>query len=270
MNKESNKASQKENKKEKNAKKIPIILSVIIMILQLPFLYDMIFVEHNAAFDLSGVGDLLIIILGTIIILGIWFIFSIIQTIKKCKNKDKSWWKPLLVAIIIFLIPHVAIYIFDTTTALSGNKEAFSDAEPEIVSYENINDIPIIEGYQILDTDIKGKDVYENIKKYRGQKVLVKGRASSFTTGAITHGERAEFSISGDNLIYQFTFIDRYSEFAHDNYIFFSKDEMSPIDYYVYTYGTIASIQEGYDGTKAINIKPEKIYYTLNWNSISE
>ena len=270
MNKENNDTNEILKKEYKSNKKIPITLSIIIMVLQLPFLYDMLFVEHTGAFDLSGVGDLLIIILGTFAILGIWFIFSIAQTIKKSKNKEKSWWKPLVAAIIIFLVPHIAIEIFDTITALNGNKEAFTDAEPEIVSYENIDDIPIIEGYKILGTDINGKDVYENVKKYKNQKVLVKGRASSFTTASGTHGERADFSISGEGLIYQFTFIDRNSEFAHDNYIFFSNSEMSTIDYYAYTYGTIVSVQEGYDGTKAINIKPEKIYYTLNWNSVLE
>lgn len=64
--------------------------------------------------------------------------------------------------------------------------------------------------------------------------------------------------------------VDKKSEFTKDNYIFFSTDETENGDYFVYVYGSISSSQEGYDETKAINIIPDKIYYTLNWNELFE
>lgn len=254
--------------------KIPIILSIIIMIISIPFIYDMFFVEHTGAFDFSALGDLVVIILGIRTIIFIWILYFIICTIKKLKKKDETWWKPLLLVFGIIIFVSIISVIYETSNRLNDNKESFSKKEPEIVSYESLSAMPLLEGYKEFGKELDEHDVYNNVKKYKNEKVFIKGTPSSFTTEGVRYGDTEKFSISNfdetNQIIYQFTFVDKKSEFTKDNYIFFSTDETENGDYFVYVYGTISSSQEGYDGTKAINIIPDKIYYTLDWNEIFE
>ena len=250
---------------------VPIVISIITLIINVPIIVSS-FKEASygglRGFAILG-GVAFIIIAGAILSLT-WIIYLIVLTIQKKKYGEKNWFVPLIIVILIIIGPRLYLFFATSDTA---NKERLSTARPEIVSYEKLSEMPILDGYKVLGEELDEFDVYSNIDKYEGTKVLVKG-IPSLRGNRISYAGREVVTIYNDNgLLYEFTFIDKSSEFSKDNRIFFGTENTLPDDYYAYIYGTIKSVQtesSGGNDYKVINIRPEKIYYTLSWDLFFE
>ena len=253
---------------------IPIILSILIIIFIIPFIKDAFFIEHEGWGALSVIADIYIFIIGGSAIGIIWVIYLITLAISKKKSGVKKWWIPLWIANLIVAIPIVILISLNIIMNYKNNHQIFTNDKPEIVSYEKLSDIPLYDDYIVLGEDLSEYDVYNDINKYRGEKVLVKG-IPSYRGSTGTYGNTETVNIFNENdqdmVLYRFTFVDNESEFANDNYIFFSNGDTSLDDYYTYIYGKILSIQNYFfagEDYKVINIEPEKIYYTLKWDTM--
>ncbi len=266
---------KEENKKVKKSPTVPIILSILVLLSFIPFINDAFFVEHEGLSGLSVLGDILFLYIGFGVLCLIWIIYLIILAVAKKKNKEQKWWIPVLIIILIITVPRAILLGFQVSQNLKSNPQIFTNAHPEIKSYDKLSDIPIYKDYKVLSKDINEYDVYSNIDKYKNTKVLVQGIPSYRGDSGISYGNTENVNIFNENyddkLLYRFTFVDKNSEFSKDSYIFFSNGDTSLDDYYTYIYGEIISVQtnsSGGNNYKIINIKPEKIYYTLKWDTM--
>lgn len=266
---------KEENIKVKKSPVVPIILSILVLLSLIPFVKDAFFVEHEGLSGLSVVGDILFLYIGFGVLCLTWIIYLILLAIAKKKNKEKKWWTPVLIIILIIIVPRAIIFGFQISQNLKSNPQIFTNAHPEIKSYDKLNDMPIYKEYKVLGKDINEYDVYNNIDKYKNTKVLVQGIPSYRGDSGTSFGNTVNVNIFNENyddmLLYRFTFVDKSSEFSKDSYIFFATENTSLDDYYTYIYGEIISVQTNSSGGndyKIINIKPEKIYYTLKWDTM--
>ena len=267
---------KEENIKVKKSPVVPIILSILVLLSLIPFIKNAFFVEHEGLSGLSALWDVLFLYIGFGVLCLIWIIYLIILAIAKKKNKEKKWWIPVLIIILIIIVPRaIIIFGFQISQNLKSNSQIFTNANPEIKSYDKLSDMPIYNEYKVLGKDINEYDVYNNIDKYKNTKVLVQGIPSYRGGSGISYGNTENVNIFNENyedkLLYRFTFVDKSSEFSKDSYIFFATENTSLDDYYTYIYGEIISVQTNSSGGndyKIINIKPEKIYYTLKWDTM--
>ena len=267
---------KEENIKVKKSPVVPIILSILVLLSLIPFIKNAFFVEHEGLSGLSALWDVLFLYIGFGVLCLIWIIYLIILAIAKKKNKEKKWWIPVLIIILIIIVPRaIIIFGFQISQNLKSNSQIFTNAHPEIKSYDKLSDMPIYNEYKVLGKDINEYDVYNNIDKYKNTKVLVQGIPSYRGGSGISYGNTENVNIFNENyedkLLYRFTFVDKSSEFSKDSYIFFATENTSLDDYYTYIYGEIISVQTNSSGGndyKIINIKPEKIYYTLKWDTM--
>lgn len=245
---------------------IPIVLSLVILILSIPSINDVFFSKREG---LEFIMSFLILFIRFGVLCLIWIIYLIILTIVKISNKEKNWWIPALIVALIILAPKAILFVNKTKQGLN-DPQVYTSINPEIKSFDKISDIPIYNEYKVLGKDMNEYDVYKNAYKYKNTKVLVQGIPSYKGTSTSSHDDTEKVNIFNENnedeLLYSFTFVDENSEFSNDNYMFFVTENTKLDDYYTYIYGEIISVQTNSDSGKKykiINIKPEKIYYTL-------
>lgn len=243
---------------------IPIILSLIGILLMIPKVCDYFFVSRSAELD-----EMLLIILGIGAIVFMWIIYLFILMIIKASKKEKNWWVPLLIVILLIISPKLIYFISIIKMSLDNNPQTFTNVKPEIKAYEKLSEMPIYKDYKVLGEDLNDVDVYENIDQYKNTKVLVKGSPALYCNSDL-YGNSAAACIENnkqrERIVYRFTFIDNTSEFANDNYVMFATKYTTPEDYYIYVYGKIVSTKK--NTYKTIDIEPEKIYYTLKWDTM--
>lgn len=263
-----NKSKGKENKIKKTIL-IPMVITVGILLLSIPLINDIYFVEHEGLSGLTVLGSMMFLILGFFVLYLTWIIYLLKIAIKKKNNKEKKWWRPVLIIILIIILPLVISYGIYVSKKLKVEPKVY----PKIKYYDKLSDMPRYKEYKELGKDINEYDLYNNIDKYKNTKVFVQGVPSHRGTSGFLLENVENVNIFNENyndmLLYRFTFVDKNSEFSKNGNSFFSTKDNHLEDYYTYIYGKIISAEiDSLDNYKIINIKPEKIYYTLYWDTM--